>query len=141
MNTRAIQIAVVSTSFLAGVASAANDGDLWVMLVGPMCVAQDPAYGDTSLGKFFTRGNLSAFEEQPFAKCFKEGHWASKELCDELMGHKAGDLPNVQPIYERHRDEIRGMEAAFNYFNKYLVTDRAARSTLQCPASKQSGQK
>ena len=122
---RTLRIFTTVTLLIAGQAThARGDGDLWIMLVGPMCLAQFPAYADTDTGKIFLRGSdINAFLDRPFARCFRARQWASTELCAEVMGLQQEQMRDLQTVYEHHRDEIRGMKAAFDYFNAYIAHD------------------
>jgi len=132
----AIHLVTAAILLILGQATQAKgDGDLWVMMVGPMCLSQFPQYADTELGKIFLRGSeINAFIERPFAQCFKVHGWASKQLCAELMGIKRESIRDIQSVYEHHRDEISGMNVAFNYFDAYIAADPSSPNwPHKCP--------
>lgn len=115
---------------------ARGDGDLWVMAVGPMCLAQYPSQADSALGRLFLRGSdIDTYLTRPLARCFRKHNWASVRLCEELMGLGNEQMHDLQVVYEHHRDEIRGMTVAFDYFNGYIARDPSSASWPQpCPA-------
>lgn len=131
-----LRVITSATLLLSGQAThARGDGDLWVMVVGPMCLSQFPKYADTEIGRIFLRGSeINAFLDRPFAQCFKAHNWASTQLCSELMGLKREAIRDLQSVYEHHRDEIRGMKSAFNYFEAYIALNPNAPTWPQkCP--------
>lgn len=134
----AMRVAAAFVLALAGSsAQARGDGDAWIMVVGPMCLAQYPEYADTEMAGIFLRGaDIGQFVDRPFARCYRQHNWASRALCTEVMGLQKSQMRELQTVYEHHRDEIRGMKAAFGYFNTYIMQDPTSASwPPACPDS------
>lgn len=135
MKKRLGIIATIAFLFAGQTVHARGDGDLWVMVVGPMCLSQFPEYADTELGKLFLRGaDIDSFVSRPFAQCFRQHNWASSALCAELAGLQREQMRDLQTVHEHHRAEIRGMKPAFDYFNAYVAQDpRSSAWPFKCP--------
>lgn len=114
---------------------AKSSKDLWILVVGPMCLAQFPRYADTEVGKIFLRGSdINDFLDRPFARCFRSHNWASVQLCADVMSLEKDQLKDLQPVHERHQDEIRAMTDAFSYFNAYVWLDpKSSAWPHKCP--------
>ena len=134
----------LATSFLAvailmpaaSPSHARGEGDIWIMFVGPMCLAQNPAYANTGLGKLLLHGtDVNTYIQQPFAECFRKRNWASRQLCDDIMSLQEEQMKDLEPVFERHRDEIRGMSAAFAYFTESLSLSPPTFARPACPES------
>lgn len=135
MHTRLRLISTLALALSAHTAHARGDGDVWIMMIGPMCLSQYPSHAGTEMGRIFLRGaTIDDFVERPFARCFRQHNWASARLCDDVMGLGREQMRNLQGVYDRHRDEIRGMKAAFEYFNGYIMADpTSANWPPACP--------
>lgn len=127
---------IAACTFVFGIpqARARGDGDLWIMVVGPMCLAQNPAYANTGLGKLLLQGTeVATFIQRPFAECFRKHNWASSQLCDDIMSLREDQMKDLQPVYERHREEVQGMSVAFNYFNEFIAPKPPTFARPSCP--------
>jgi hypothetical protein len=119
----------------ASTAHARGDGDLWIMVIGPMCLSRFPEFSNTDMAKFFLRGaDIGDFVDRPFGRCFRQHNWASRPRCEEVMGLQKARMRDLQPVYEHHRTEIRGLKPAFDYFNAYVNQDPTSASwPFPCP--------
>ncbi|MBL8469090.1 hypothetical protein [Methyloversatilis discipulorum] len=135
MQTLLRLIATLALALGAHTAHARGDGDIWIMVVGPMCLSQYPSHASTEMGKIFLRGAaIDDFVERPFARCFRQHNWASRNLCEDVMGLQKEQMRDLQSVHERHRDEIRRLKPAFDYFNSYINQDPASPSwPFACP--------
>jgi hypothetical protein len=130
------------TAFLIGIAGAslfvtvarASTGELWILPVGEMCIAQDVKYREMPWGRklieaFSARGD---FDSRPSTACFRERRWASEALCNDLMTiDERSTRADIHALYDKHKREIAAMEPLTDYLN-----DAASPSpTLPCPES------
>ena len=133
---KSIRPVIAAAALVLGVSQshARGDGDLWILVVGPMCLAQYPTYANTSLGKFLLQDtDINTFRQGPLAECFRRHNWASGQLCNDIMSLQEEQMKDLQPVYERHREEIRSMAAAFEYFNELVMPRPPAFADPSCP--------
>jgi hypothetical protein len=119
------RLAVACAAAAAGAAQARGDGDLWILLVAPMCLSQDAAYRESPLGRLPLFARM-ADQPQPFHGCLRDGRWASKALCDDLMALDEGRLADPEPVFQRHLEELRAMAPALNYMSEVYAGHAAA---------------
>src|SRR5262249_52989648 len=87
LRVAAIFIGIVGASVSTPAARAGGTGDLWVFVVGHMCLAQDVKYRTTPFGQslMFMLSHRGDFDSRPITVCFRERRWASEALCNDLM--------------------------------------------------------
>jgi len=133
LRVAAIFIGIVGASVSTPAARAGGTGDLWVFVVGHMCLAQDVKYRTTPFGQslMFMLSHRGDFDSRPITVCFRERRWASEALCNDLMTtiDERSTRADYQVLYNRHSREILPMGGLADYLNDSLK----ANPTLPCP--------
>jgi hypothetical protein len=112
-----------------------NSEMLWVMPVARVCIAQDPAYGQTLLGRWVMQGRLN-IKSSEFDVCARRKNWVPHPMCDELMSldpESTLSERNLERLRMRHRSELQGLNVAGEYVTAFEKAESQGAAAPSCP--------
>lgn len=121
--------------FIASPALAGGAGPMWVFPVARLCVAQEPKYAETFLGKWISQSRLKLESEQ-FAQCARTKQWIPAHICTELMSLETDkDLgrSNLERLGAKFGTELRVLSTAGLYVMQASEALEAGRELPACP--------
>ncbi len=114
---------------------------MYAFVLQQNCVAQDPKYEDSPLGRMTTRARSfpgwTAWRQQPYERCLALKHPITTGLCDDLMNLPFGEsrqkyVDAVNAVLDRHADDVKAADRALRLLVGKLD---GASEQFVCPSS------
>ena len=108
---------------------------MWIFPVGRLCVAQEPKYGDSPLGRWVV-GGITKVASPEFTRCAREREWIPEDICAELMSlqPEAGlSRSNLERLGARWSAQLKVLQVAGPYVMDSAEAERQGREIPPCP--------
>lgn len=128
-------IALCVAALFSANAGAENSEILWVLPVTRLCIAQDPAYEQTFLGRWIMSGQLG-FRSSEFDACARQKTWIPRAMCDEVMSLQSEDSfseGNLGRLRRSYASTFQRLSAAGEYIEAFERANAKGVGAPSCP--------
>jgi hypothetical protein len=127
-------IGILLLTCVAGAVAGAA-GPVWIFPMGRLCIAQEPGYAESVLGKWILQGRMKLASPE-IVQCARTRNWIPANVCSELMALDSEEKlsrENLERLRVRWKPQVNGFEVASQYLWEASKAEADGRPAPACP--------